>query len=111
MREASRFPEFIAALPEASFREEARVAIHQGARSQVLFIEAVRDFAVPPHVHAAEWGVILEGEIEMTIDGKTELHRAGEEHVIPAGVEHAFAWRKGTRAVLFFDEPQRVKPR
>ncbi|HVL88212.1 MAG TPA: cupin domain-containing protein [Candidatus Thermoplasmatota archaeon] len=103
------FPPNVTRLPEGVLLDGLRAWVQQAPRSQVVFIEALRDVTVPPHTHSEEWGCVLEGEIEMTIDGKTQTKRAGQEHHIPANVVHSFAWRRGTRAVLFFDEPSRVK--
>src|SRR5579863_767662 len=44
---------------------------------------------VPLHSHPEEQvGIVLEGELYMTIGGETRLMKAGELYVIPADVEH-----------------------
>ncbi|MBI4392995.1 MAG: cupin domain-containing protein [Euryarchaeota archaeon] len=103
------FPACVTNLPEGALLPGLRCNVHQGEKSQVIFIEALADVTVPPHTHSEEWGIIVSGEIETTINGKKETRRTGMEHHIPANVVHSFTWRKGARAVLIFDEPQRVK--
>ena len=44
---------------------------------------------LPLHSHPHEQvGIVLEGEIEMTVAGERKLLRPGEVYVIPGGVEH-----------------------
>lgn len=44
---------------------------------------------VPMHSHPEEQvGIVLEGELYMTIGGETRLMKAGELYVIPGDVEH-----------------------
>lgn len=44
---------------------------------------------VPFHSHPHEQvGMVLEGELELTIDGETRLLTPGQVFVIPGGVEH-----------------------
>ncbi|MCB0113365.1 MAG: cupin domain-containing protein [Caldilineaceae bacterium] len=44
---------------------------------------------VPFHSHPHEQaGVVLEGELELTIDGEVRLLGPGQVFVIPGGVEH-----------------------
>ena len=45
---------------------------------------------LPEHAHVHEQVThILEGQFEMTIDGKTELVEKGKVAVIPSGVKHS----------------------
>ncbi len=45
---------------------------------------------VPPHSHAHEqMGLVLEGEMEMTIGDETRVVKEGEIFVIPGNVEHS----------------------
>jgi quercetin dioxygenase-like cupin family protein len=44
---------------------------------------------IPNHKHAHEQvGIVVEGELYMTIGGETRLMKAGEAYVIPGNVEH-----------------------
>lgn len=45
---------------------------------------------VPLHSHPHEQvGIVLEGELELTIDGETQVLEAGDVFVIPGDVEHS----------------------
>ena len=48
------------------------------------------DAAYPNHTHAAETAhIILEGEMTLTMDGRSLTYRAGERCDVPAGSVHA----------------------
>jgi quercetin dioxygenase-like cupin family protein len=59
---------------------------------------------VPFHSHPHEQvGVVLEGELELTIDGETRLLTPGQVFVIPGGVEHrARTYDKPAKAIDIF---------
>jgi mannose-6-phosphate isomerase-like protein (cupin superfamily) len=100
------FPESIRRLPKGNL-SGINVYIHDNGSSQVLFFELPRDrpeVAVPTHTHDAEWGVVVEGQIDMTIEGRTEPHRAGDPHWIPAQVPHSFRFHPGTSSIHYFVE-------
>jgi quercetin dioxygenase-like cupin family protein len=83
------------------------VFVQDNGTSQVLFMELPKsrpEAAVATHTHGVEWGVVVEGEIEMTIGGKVETHGAGSTHQIPAGVPHSFRFRPGTSSIHCFPE-------
>jgi quercetin dioxygenase-like cupin family protein len=89
------------------------VYVHDDGASQVLFMELPSDrteAVVPNHTHGVEWGTVVEGEIEMTIDGRVETHGPGTQHRIPAGVPHSFRFRPGTSSIHCFGERRVVLP-
>ena len=59
---------------------------------------------VPTHTHDVEWGIVVEGEIEMTLGSRVERHPAGSTHWIPAGLPHSFRFAPGTSSVHYFVE-------
>ena len=100
------FPESVRRLPRTSLAG-ADVYVHDNPTSQILFIEVPGDrpaVLVPTHTHDVEWGIVVEGEIEMTIGGRVERHVAGMVHLIPAQVPHSFRFRPGTSSVHYFVE-------
>ncbi len=103
-------PEPVKRLPKGSLAG-ADVYIHDDGRTQVLFFEIPLGHApvtVPPHSHDVEWGVVVEGAIDMTIEGRTERHGPGSTHFIPAGAVHSFTFQPGTVSIHYFVE-RRVK--
>ncbi len=73
--------------------------------------EATQDAAVPEHRHGAQWGVVLEGEIRLTVGSETRTCLRGDEYFIPAGVPHAAVLKTGTRVIDAFDDPDRYRPK
>jgi quercetin dioxygenase-like cupin family protein len=102
----------VTGLPKTSLAG-IEVYVHDDGRSQILFMElpiGQADAVVATHTHGVEWGTVVEGEIEMTIDGKLEVHRAGTQHLIPAGVPHSFRFRPGTISIHCFGERRVTLP-
>ena len=111
MAEATfEYPEMIRRLPEADvpFRG-VRGRLLQGEAQQVVFFEIEPIGAVAEHTHAAQFGVMLSGEMSLTIGGQTHRYRAGDRYFIPAGVPHSATFHTAVRAIDFFDEPARYK--
>ncbi|MCI4369993.1 MAG: cupin domain-containing protein [Thermoplasmata archaeon] len=89
------------------------VYVHDDGTSQVLFLELPKGreaTVVPTHTHGVEWGIVVEGAIEMTIDGRVELHAAGTSHLIPADVPHSFRFHPGTSSIHCFGERRVALP-
>lgn len=106
--EKSVFPKHIRALPEADIPVKGvRAYLSQADTHQILFMEFERDIDVPEHSHGAQWGIVLDGEIELTIAGKTETYNKGDRYFIPEGELHSARIRAGYSDITFFAEPHR----
>jgi quercetin dioxygenase-like cupin family protein len=106
------FPDLFQKLPEADVRfRGVNVRLLQGPTACAIFLEATEDVTVPEHSHGAQWGIVVEGEVSLTIGGETRLRRRGDEYSIPAGVPHAAVLRKGARVIDCFDDPNRYRPK
>ena len=59
--------------------------------SRFSALEGRQDIATPPHVHleADEWVFVIDGEMEVDIDGLTHRLTAGESALLPHGIPHA----------------------
>jgi quercetin dioxygenase-like cupin family protein len=79
----------------------------QGQEMQAVFFSVESTGEIPPHAHQAQWGVILEGEMELTVDGVTRHCGRGDAYYIPAGVVHAIRILSPMKALDIFDEPAR----
>ncbi|MEL7205737.1 MAG: cupin domain-containing protein [Pseudomonadota bacterium] len=75
----------------------------------VAFFTFHKDMELPPHSHGAQWGTVVEGEIEFTIGGETRIFGPGDSYSIPSGVEHGAQIKAGTRVIDVFEEPDRYK--
>ena len=112
MGDNGAFPEIIEKLPDIDINlPGVRGKLFQGPGMQAVFFSLEGTGEIPPHAHKAQWGVILEGEAEMTIGGKRHLFRRGDSYFIPEGVVHSIRILSPLKALDFFDEPERYKPK
>jgi len=77
--------------------------ILRGEHGNVIFMSADQDVLVPSHHHGVQWGVVLEGEMDLTIGDSTQTYARGDVHFVPAGVEHAAVLRAGWKAIYVFE--------
>ena len=52
-------------------------------------------------------GFVLEGKIELTIDGQKKTYFKGDRYYIPEGVLHSGIIYAGYADITFFNEPDR----
>ncbi|MBA7551830.1 hypothetical protein ES705_44380 [subsurface metagenome] len=104
------FPEIITNLPEADIPiEGVNSYLFQGENQQFIFMSFENYVEVPEHSHEPQWGVILDGEIELTIDGKKGTFAKGDTYFIPKDVKHSAIIRKGYKDLTFFNQKDRYK--
>ncbi len=104
------FPAFITAFPgiDVPFPDDVvSTAVVRSEAGLVAFFTFHKDMELPAHSHGAQWGTVVEGEIEFTIDGKTDVYRPGDSYSIAAGVEHGAVIKAGTRVIDVFEEADR----
>lgn len=112
LAEKITLPEMIEKLPDIDISiPGVKGKLFQGPEMQVVFFSIDNAGEIPPHHHQAQWGVILEGEAEMTINGQTRTMRRGDTYYIPAGVVHSIRILTPMKALDFFDEPSRYRPK
>ena len=106
------FPDFIRKLPEAETSlHGVTLWLLQGRAGSATLFQAREDSSVLEHSHGAQWGIVVEGEMRLTIDRATQTCRRGDEYFVPAGVAHSASFKAGFRAIDFFDDPNRYRPR
>ena len=104
------FPEPIRNLPEADIPLDGLKAyILQAESSQILFMEFDKDVEIPEHSHESQWGVVLEGRIDLTIEGIERTYNKGDRVFIPAGARHSAKIHAGYSDISFFNEPNRYR--
>lgn len=105
------FPNVITCLPEADVRfKGVRAWILQGERHQLVFFEMEPSAQVPEHSHDySQWGIMIEGKMELTIDSKPRIIEKGDEYVIPAKAKHYVRFLNKCRVIDFFSEKTRYK--
>jgi mannose-6-phosphate isomerase-like protein (cupin superfamily) len=107
------YPEVITRLPEADMPfGGVKAWILQADMRQLVFFD-FEDYAkVPEHSHGyAQWGMVIDGKMELTINGKPRICEKGAEYLIPAGAKHSARFLRRTRVMDFFSEKSRYKPK
>ncbi|MBU0716632.1 MAG: cupin domain-containing protein, partial [Planctomycetes bacterium] len=59
--------------------------------------------------HGEQWGVVIDGEMELTIGGQTRVMRSGDTFHVPAGVEHGAKFLTHFRSIDVFADRDRYK--
>ncbi|MFD0858910.1 cupin domain-containing protein [Roseovarius aquimarinus] len=70
------FPAFMEAFPALDLPFPDDVVTTRAIRSDaglVVFFTFLKDFELPAHAHKAQWGTVVEGEIEFTIGDETRI--------------------------------------
>ena len=104
------YPEFIRSLPEVDIPiEGVRGWLSQAEGHQVVFFDIDPIGEVPMHSHGEQWGIVVEGEMELTIGGETKRYGAGDNYYSPAGVEHGAKFLSHFRAIDVFADADRYQ--
>jgi quercetin dioxygenase-like cupin family protein len=65
------------------------------------------DIDLLEHSHESQWGIVLEGKIELCIDGETNTYCKGDRYFINKGVKHSGKIFAGYADMTFFDQKDR----
>lgn len=104
------YPDMIQALPEIDVPfGGVRGRLLQAADKQVVFFEIDPIGEVPIHTHGDQWGVVIEGEMDLTIGGETHTYGPGDTYFIPGGVEHGATFRTLVRVIDVFADKDRYQ--
>ncbi len=104
------FQEPISKLPEADIPLDGLKAyLSQAEDHQIVFMEFDQDVELSEHSHSSQFGIVLEGKIDLKIGGTNHTFVKGDRYVIPEGVTHSGKIYAGYADVSFFDEPGRYK--
>ena len=104
------FPQIITNLPEADIPIKGIDSyILQGDNQQIIFMDFKNDCKIPEHSHEAQWGAVLNGEIELTINGKYHIFKKGDTYFIPKDVKHSARIKKGYKDLTLFNQMDRYK--
>ena len=102
------YPEIIQNLPEADIPfKGVQGRISQSENHQIVFFEIDAIGEVAEHKHGDQWGVVFEGEMELTIGGETRTYRKGDTYFIPEGVIHSAVFKKKTMLMDLFADKNR----
>jgi quercetin dioxygenase-like cupin family protein len=106
------FPDFIRALPQvdsplASFDGW----MLRGDQAMATFYGIPDGVDLPEHAHGAQWGVVLAGRIDFTIDGETRSYTRGDTYHVPAGAPHSAVIHPGFVGIDVFADADRYRAR
>ncbi|MFN8224812.1 MAG: cupin domain-containing protein [Gaiellales bacterium] len=76
-----------------------------GPEAVAMFYELPDGADLPEHVHGAQWGVVLAGQVDFTIGGETTTFRPGDTYAIEPGVPHSAHMYPGTVGIDVFGDP------
>jgi len=104
------FPEAICKLPEADIPIPGLTAyLSQDKNHQIVFMHFSEDAEVPPHSHDAQWGIVLEGKITLTIADNEQVYTKGDRFYILKRETHSAKISAGYASMEFFADKDRYK--
>ena len=104
------FPEPIESFPEADIPIEGVTAfISQSDTHQTLYMQFEKTVEVPEHSHNDQVGFVLEGKIDLTVNGVQKTYTKGDRYYIPAGSPHFAKVYAGYADITLFMQPDRYK--
>ncbi len=96
-------------LPEADVHPAVKALLSQGDNHQVLFWEVTEPVTIPEHIHAAQWGFVVDGQLILTTPkGKKTLNK-GDWYFIDEGTPHSGECKTGFKEIVVFFQPDRYK--
>ena len=112
LMEKKIYPQMITELPEVEIPfNGVKGWLLQGIDKQVVFFDIETIASIPEHSHGEQWGVVVDGEAELVVGGVKKILRRGDTYHIPPGVPHSVTFRTRLKAIDFFAEPNRYKPK
>ena len=104
------FQPFIEACPAPDSPFDMQAHIAPGSHLLPMFYEIDVEVSIPEHAHGPQWGVVLEGSMELTIDGQTRTYRRGDTYYVPDGIPHVAVIHAGYKGIDVFSDPERYLP-
>lgn len=102
------YPAMITDLPRADIPfEGVKGWLLQGPKQQLVFMDIAPIGSVPEHSHRAQFGVVLDGEMTLTIGGESKRLRKGDSYYIPDGMPHSAVFHSQVKVIDMFDEEAR----
>jgi quercetin dioxygenase-like cupin family protein len=106
------FPPPVLRLPQADVPiEGVKAYLSQAENHQVIFMSFSKRVEVAEHSHESQWGIVLEGRIDLTIGGEKRTYEKGDRYYIPKGVKHSATIYPGYCDVTYFNQADRYRPK
>ncbi|MBN2460776.1 MAG: cupin domain-containing protein [Candidatus Cloacimonetes bacterium] len=110
MKSENPYPEMIRQLPEIDISLPGiRGWAVKSDTVQIVLFEIEPVGIIPEHSHCAQWGIMLAGEMKLTIAGETKLYRQGDRYYIPDGIKHSAEFLSRVYVIDFFADPFRYR--
>ncbi len=104
------FPKPIQNLPAADIPINGLKAyLSQGENHQIIFMEFENDVDLPEHSHESQYGIVLEGRIDLTINGVKKTYKKGDRYFIAKDTIHSGKIYAGYADMTFFNQKERYK--
>ena len=104
------FPKPIRNLPEADVPlNGVKAFLSQGENHQIIFMEFEKDVNLPEHFHESQWEVVIEGKVDLIVEGIKKTYKKGESFFIPKGAKHSAKVYSGYSSVAFFNQKDRYR--
>jgi quercetin dioxygenase-like cupin family protein len=102
------FPGPVLNLPEADIPiSGVKAYLSQAESHQIIFMEFSEDVDLPEHDHESQWAVVLEGKIDLVVDGVKHTYVKGDRYFIPKGVKHSGKIFAGYADMTYFNQKDR----
>ncbi len=102
------FPDIVTDLPQPDIPFDGLTSfLLQCTDHQVVIMSFEKDAQVAEHRHEAQWGVVLDGKIELTIDGKNHVYEKGDTYFIPKNAPHSARIGAGYKDLTLFGQKDR----
>jgi len=79
----------------------------QSKDNQLVFFDFKEDTEIPIHSHGAQWGIVVDGKIDLTIGGEQKTYYKGDSYNIQAREIHGGKIYSGFKAIDFFEDADR----
>jgi quercetin dioxygenase-like cupin family protein len=89
------FANWFGVMPKVQVWDGLEAFVLNGKTAQAGFFEATQTITVPEHAHQGQWGIVVEGTVELTIDGVHHVLTKGMSYNIPAGAPHSAVVHEG----------------
>jgi len=103
----SYYPEFFKTMSKPDVPMDGLTAFMMSDRAQVIFYELPEGSTAAEHVNCDEWGLVIEGQVSVTMNSETTTYGTGETFFIPDGVPHSLVNHPGVVGITVFDDPAR----
>jgi len=108
MIEKKFFPDIITRHPNADIPIDGIESyLIQATNQQIIFMQFDRDVEVSEHSHESQWGVVLDGEMELTVAEQKRILKKGDTYFIGKDIKHSAKIKKGYKDLTLFNQADR----